>query len=296
MFIKSRILLAGAACVLALSACSSNDPAQGKDAVAATVNGTPISENLVSFMVKQRTELGRPANAEVRNTFIDRLAMQLVISQEAVKKGLDKVPETAAQIEMGRQSTLVNAFVQDYIKNSPISDDTLTAEYEKIKAQMAGTEYLAHHILVENEADAKDIIARLKKNPKAFDALAKEKSKDTGSKVKGGNLGWIDPRGVVPEFGAALGELGKGKFTQEPVKSQFGYHVILMEDSRPKAVPPLDQIKSQLKQQLQEQNMRKLFDDLKAKAKIEITQAPAPAPAAEAKSAPESKPADPAKK
>ncbi len=291
MFIKSRILLAGVS-LLALIACSSNDPAQGtgKDAVAATVNGAPISENLVSMMVKQRTDLGRPATAEVRNTYIDRLAMQLVIAQEAVKKGLDKVPETAAQIELGRQSTLVNAFVQDYAKNNPVSDETLTAEYEKIKSQMAGTEYLAHHILVGSEADAKDIIGKLKKNPKAFDTLAKEKSKDTGSQAKGGNLGWIDPRGVVPEFGAALAKLGKGKFSQEPVKSQFGYHVILMEDSRPKAIPPLDQIKSQLKQQMQEQNMRKLFDDLKAKSKIEIMQAPAAA------AAPEAKPADPAKK
>ncbi|MFH1603010.1 MAG: peptidylprolyl isomerase [Pseudomonadota bacterium] len=294
MLIKYRILLAGAASLLTLIACSSNDSALGtsatKDAVAATVNGVPISENLVSMMLKQRTELGRPASAEARNSFIDRLAMQLVISQEAVKKGMDKLPDVSAQLELGRQSILVNAFVKDYQKNNPISDGTLNTEYEKVKAQMAGTEYLAHHILVENEADAKDIIARLKKNPKAFDALAKEKSKDTGSKIKNGNLGWVDPRGVVPEFGAALKNLAKGKFTEEPVKSQFGYHVILMEDSRAKVIPPLEQINSQLRQQVQQKNMEKLFQDLKGKAKIEVVQAPAPAPAAAAK------PADPVKK
>jgi len=298
MLTKYRILLAGAVSLLALLACSSNDPAggtsAGKDAVAAKVNGVPISENLVNMMLKQRSDLGRPANADARNSFIDRLAMQLLISQEAIKKGMDKLPEVAAQIELSRQSILVNAFVQDYQKNNSVGDETLNTEYEKVKEQMAGTEYLVHHILVENEADAKDIIAKLKKNPKTFDALAKEKSKDTGSKARGGSLGWVDPRGVVPEFGAALKNLAKGKFTEEPVKSQFGYHVILVDDSRPKVVPPLDQIKAQLKQQVQQKNMEKMFEDLKAKAKIEIVQAsvpaPVPAPAAEPK------PAEPVKK
>jgi len=277
-----------AAVLLALAACNSNNATQGanKDAVAATVNGAPLSENIVNLMLKQRSELGRPTSAEMRNNLIDRLAMQLLISQEAIKKGMDRLPEVAAQIELSRQSVLVNAFVQDYQKNNTVSDETLNTEYEKVKAQMAGTEYLARHILVENESDAKDIIARLKKNPKAFDALASEKSKDAGSKIKGGSLGWVDPRGVVPEFAAALKSLPKGKFTEQPVKSHFGYHVILLENSRPKVIPSLDQMKSQLKQQVQQQSMEKLFQDLKAKAKIEIVQAQAPA----------STPADAAKK
>ena len=291
MSIRYPIALAGTALLLTLAACSPRNATQGtgNDAVAATVNGAPLSENIVNLMLKQRTELGRTTSADMRNNLIDRLAMQLVISQEAIKKGMDKLPEVAAQIELSRQSILVNAFVQDYQKSNFVSDETLDAEYEKIKTQMVGTEYLARHILVENEADAKDIIAKLNKNPKAFDTLAREKSKDSGSKVKGGNLGWVDPRGVVPEFGAALQKLKKGKFTEQPVKSQFGYHVILMEDSRPKVVPPLEQIKSQLKQQMQEKNTEKLFQDLKAKAKIEIAQAPAPTVATE------TKPADPAK-
>ncbi len=300
MFIKPRILLASAVSVLALIACSSNDSTQGaapaKGAVAATVNGTPISESLVGLMLKQRTDLGREAGAEMRNQFIDRLAMQLIIAQEAVKKGLDKAPEISDRIELGRQSALVDAFVQDYFKNNPVSDDMLKAEYEKIKAQATGTEYKARHILVENEAEAKDIIARLKKNPKAFEALAKEKSKDRGSKANGGDLGWFDPRGMVPEFGAAVAKLAKGKFTEEPVKSQFGYHVILLEDSRPQQVQPLEKIKPALTQQIQQQNLKKLFDEMKAKAKIEIVQAPAPAPAPVSAPTPDAKPAEPAKK
>jgi len=292
MSIKFRILLASAAYLLVLGACSSSNAPQGagQDAVAATVNGTPISERLVGLMLKQRTDLGRPASAESRNTFIDNLAMQLVLTQEAVKKGMDKVPEVADRIELSRQSILIDALVQDYLKNNAVSDDMLKAEYDKIKAQATGNEYKARHILVEQEAEAKDIIARLKKNPKAFAALAKEKSRDRGSNNNGGDLGWFDPRGMVPEFGAAVTRLAKGQLTDAPVKTQFGYHVIVVEDSRPQQVQPLEQIKPALTQQLQQQNLKKFFDDLKAKAKIEIVQAPASAPAQAAK------PAEPVKK
>jgi peptidyl-prolyl cis-trans isomerase C len=300
MFIKSRILLASAASLLALIACSSNETPQAgasaKEPVAATVNGTPISERLVGMMLKQRSDMGRPASAEARKTFIDNLAMQVIVAQEAVKKGLDKAPEVADKLELSRQSMLIDAYVQDYIKNNPISDDMLKAEYEKIKAQATGTEYKARHILVENEAEAKDIIAKLKKNPKAFEALAKEKSKDRGSKANGGDLGWFDPRGMVPEFGKAVAQLAKGKFSEEPVKSQFGYHVILLEDTRPQQVQPLEQIKPALTQQVQQQNLKKLFDELKAKAKIEIMPAPAAASDAAPAPAPEAKPVEPAKK
>jgi peptidyl-prolyl cis-trans isomerase C len=174
---------------------------------------------------------------------------------------------------------LANAFVQDYTKNNPVSDDILKAEYDKIKAQMSGTEYKARHILVDKEAEAKHIIAKLKKNAKQFDSLAKEYSKDPGSKDKGGDLGWFDPRGMVPEFGAAVAKLQKGKFTLEPVKTQFGYHVILLEDSRTKQAPTFEQVKPQLAKNVQEQNLKKLIDDMMAKAKIEITASPAVAPA-----------------
>ena len=283
MFIKSRILLASAACLLTLMACSSKDAVQSaapsKEAVAATVDGIPINESLVSLMLKQRSDMGRDAGAEARKTYIDRLAMQLIIAQAAIKEGLDKAPEVADQIDLIKQSVLVDAFVKNYLKNNPVSDDALNAAYAKMKAETTGNEYKARHILVDNEAEAKDIIAKLNKNPKAFAALAKEKSKDGASKGNGGELGWFDPRGMIPEFGAAVAKLAKGKFTQEPVKTQFGYHVILLEDSRPLPVPPLEQVKPALTQQLQQQNLKKLFDEMKAKAKIEIAQAPAPAPA-----------------
>jgi len=298
MFVKSRILLASAACLLALMACSSKDAVQSaapsKDAVAATVDGVPISESLVRLLLKQRSDLGREANAEARKAFIDRLALQVIVSQAAVKEGLDKAPEVSDRIELMKQSILVDAFVKNYFKNNPVSDDALNAAYAKMKAEATGKEYKARHILVATEAEAKDIIAKLNKNPKAFAALAKEKSMDSASKGDGGELGWFDPRGMVPEFGAAVAKLEKGKFTQEPVKTQFGYHVILLEDSRPLPVPPLEKIKPELTQQLQEQNLKKIFDEMKAKAKIEIVQAAAPAPATTP--APAAKPAESPKK
>ena len=289
MLYQSRILIISAVSLMTLSACNPTD--KPKAAIAATVNGAAISESRVEILLKQGGAQGQPDTPELRKKVIDQLSMQLLISQEALKKGIDKKPEVLDQLDLTRQSILANAFVEDYLKNNPVSDDMLKAEYEKIKAQMSGDEYKARHILVEQEAEARDIIAKLKKNPKAFESLAKAKSKDSGSKANGGDLGWFDPRAMVPEFGAAVATLTKGKFTEEPVKSQFGYHVILLEDSRPKMIPPLDQVKSQLQQQIQQQNLKKMFDDLKAKAKIEIVQVAAP----EISPPKESKPAEPKK-
>jgi peptidyl-prolyl cis-trans isomerase C len=278
--IKSRILLASAVSLLMLSACNSktgNAPAAGD--IAATVNGSSISKSSVDQIAGQRTAMGQPDSPETRKAIINQLAMQMLVSQEAIKKNLDKTPEVIDQINLTRQSILANAFVQDYTKNNPVSDDMLKAEYDKVKAQLSGTEYKARHILVDKEADAKAIIAKLKKNPKLFDSLARQYSKDPGSKNEGGELGWFDPRGMVPEFGAAVAKLGKGKFTLEPVKTQFGYHVILLEDSRTKEAPTFEQVKPQLAKQVQDQNLKKLIDDMMAKAKIEITATPAAAPA-----------------
>lgn len=287
MVIQSRaLLLAGVVSALVLAGCSSknssSDGASSKDAVAATVNGAPISENLVNMLLKQRSDLGRAPDAETRAAFIDRLALQMVVAQEAVKKGVDKTPEVAAQLEMNRQSVLANAFVQDYMKSNPVSDDAVKAEYEKIKAQSSGNEYKARHILVSEEAEAKQIIASLGKNPKQFEALAREKSNDPGSRVRGGDLGWFDARQMVPEFGAALAKLSKGSYTTAPVKSQFGYHVILLEDTRPANVQSFEQMKASLTQQMQQQGLKRFIDDLKAKAKIEITPAKDAAPAKDA--------------
>ena len=283
--IRSGILVASAASLLAIGACSQEKGAKSAaqpstEPAAATVNGTPISQKTVDMVAKQGVAAGRPDTPESRKAIVDRLALQMVIAQEAIRKGLDKSPEVAEQIDTVKQTILANAFVQDLIKNSPVTDDMLKAEYERIKATITGNEYKARHILVAKEAEAKDIIAKLKKNPGAFEKLAMEKSMDAGSKARGGDLGWFDTSRMVPEFGAAVGKLEKGKFTEEPVKTQFGYHVILLEDSKPIEAPPLDAVKPQLSQQLQQQNVMKQLDALKAAAKIEVAGASPSAPSA----------------
>lgn len=282
---STAILLASAVSLLAIAACSQDKDAKtaaqpSKEPAAATVNGKPISQRIVETMAREAAGSGRPDTPESRKAIVDQLALQMLAAEEAVKKGLDKSPEVAEQLEAIRQSVLANAYVQDLVKNNPVTDDMLKAEYERIKSTTAGTEYKARHILVATEAEARDVVARLGKNPGAFERLATERSKDPGSSARGGDLGWFDARRMVPEFGAAVGKLGKGKFTAEPVRTQFGYHVILLEDTRPMEAPALDEIRPMLSRQLQQQNLVKQLDALKATARIEIAAAPASEPPA----------------
>jgi len=302
MSIKSRVVLGSAIALFALSACNDKDKAasasasasavaESKEAVAATVNGTPISKKQLDQIMQQQAAQGMPDNPETRKMVIDQLAMQILVAQEATNKGLDKVAEVKEQLDMARLSILANSYVKDYMKTATVSDEALKAEYDKFKTTAGGNEFKARHILVASEEEAKDIIAKIKKDVKAFDGLAKAKSQDPGSKAKGGDLGWFNPRSMVPEFGEAVAKLEKGKFTETPVKSQFGYHVIILDDSRPLAVPSLEEVKGPLTQQLQQQNLKKTFDDLKAKAKIEITAVVPAAPASAAAASPAATPA-----
>jgi peptidyl-prolyl cis-trans isomerase C len=281
--IKSGILLASAATLLLLGACSADKDAKPAAATpqgpaAATVNGMPISQSTVDKMVKQGANSGQPDTPEVRKAIIDQLALQMVVAEEAVKKGLDKTPEVTEQVAAIRQVILASAYMQDFVKSNPVTDDRLNAEYERIKATITGSEYKARHILVETEAEAKDIIAKLKADPGAFEKLATERSLDAGSKAQGGELGWFDLSTIAPEFGAAMSKLEKAKFTETPVQTQFGYHVILLEDTKAIEAPPLDEVKPMLSQQIQQQDWDKQLEAFKAKSKVEIVGASAPAP------------------
>jgi len=284
-FGKSATLVFCAALLLAVGACNpaKNDsvatPAVSiaKEPPAATVNGTPISQRMVDLIAKRGVGAGRPDTPEARSTIIDQLTLQVVLSEEALKKGLDKSPEVAEQMAALKQSVLANAYVEDFIKNNPVSDEAVKAAYDRIKGTITGNEYQARHILVDKESEAKEIIAKLKKDPGAFAKLAIERSKDEGSKDRGGDLGWFDLKRMDPAFGAAVSKLEKGTFTEEPVKTQFGYHVILLEDVKPIEAPPIEDVKTQLTQQIQQQNVKSQIETLKAAAKIEIAGAPAPA-------------------
>ncbi|QEL65213.1 peptidyl-prolyl cis-trans isomerase C [Oryzomicrobium terrae] len=233
----------------------------------AKVNGVSISKSLADAIVNEQKAKGAPDNAELRAAVKEELVRREVLAQEAKKKGLDKKADVAAQIDLARQSVLIRAFLQDYMKSNPVTEAQIKQEYDSIKAQMSGNEYHARHILVEKEDDAKAIIAKLKKGEKFAD-LAKD-SKDPGSKDNGGDLGWAPPNAYVKPFADALVKLEKGKYTEAPVKSDFGWHVILLEESRPLTAPPYEQLKPQLAQRVEQKLVDKLIMDLRAKAKVE---------------------------
>jgi peptidyl-prolyl cis-trans isomerase C len=233
----------------------------------ATVNGTAIPKTKVDAVVHVQEAQGQKDTPELRAAIRDRLITLEVVAQEANRKGLGKTSDTVNQIELARSNILAQAFRADYFKNHPVSDDALKAEFEKIKLQMGDKEYKARHVLVEQEAEAKEIIEKLKKGEK-FEDLAKA-SKDPGSKDKGGDLDWNQPGGFVKPFSDAMMKLEKGKYTETPVQSQFGWHVIQLEDVRPAKFPDFNEIKPGLQQRLQEAMFEKAVADLRAKAKVE---------------------------
>ncbi len=232
-----------------------------------SVNGKAIPKSRVDFFVKQQAAQGMPDTDQTRRSILDQLITQEVVSQEAEKKGLGKTAEFRTQMELTRQRLLIQAYVQDYFKAHPIKDDRLLAEYNKVKASRGDKEYKARHILVDKESEAKDIVSQLKKGAK-FEELAKQ-SKDTGSKERGGDLDWAPPSTYVKPFADALVKLEKGKYTETPVQTQFGWHVIELEDVRPVTFPAFNDVKPQIHSMLQEQDVQKLVRDLRAKAKIE---------------------------
>ena len=234
----------------------------------ARVNGVAIPQSRMDLLLLNATAQGQPDTPDLRNRVREELITREMVAQEAARRGLDKRPEVTTQIELQRQGILVNAYLQDYFKKNPISDDAVKNEYERQKAQAPDKEYKARHILVKEEAEAKQIIAQLKKGA-LFEKIAAEKSEDQGSKGQGGDLNWSAPGRYVPPFAEALKKLKKGQLTDPPVQSQFGWHVIRLDDERAFKVPSLEQVKPQVQQQLQQQTVAKIIGDLRAKAKIE---------------------------
>jgi len=232
-----------------------------------TVNGKPLSKARMDFIVKQRVAQGQPDNEQVRRALLERMVDQEVAVQEAERKGLAKNSDVQMEIELNRQEILTRALFADYMKSRPIRDDALKAQYESIKAQRGEKEYKARHILVDSEAVAKEITDKLKKGEK-FEELAKQ-SKDPGSKDRGGDLDWAAPGNYVKPFADALTKLDKGKVTDAPVQSQFGWHVIRLDDVRSTQFPPFEQVKPQLLNAMQQQEFQKMMGELRAKAKIE---------------------------
>ncbi|WP_018607757.1 peptidylprolyl isomerase [Uliginosibacterium gangwonense] len=233
----------------------------------AKVNGAAISAAVNEALIDEQVQQGAQVNDELKKAARDELIRREVLAQDAHKQGLDKKSEVAARMELARQAVLVGYYVDQWIKTHPISDDKLKAEYDRRITGMKDMEYKARHILVEKEDDAKAIITKLQTGAK-FEDLAKD-SKDTGSKDNGGELGWSLPQNYVQPFADALRKLEKGKFTTVPVQTQFGYHVIMLEDTRKPEPPKFEDVKGQLQQGMQQQALSQFVAEMVSKAKVE---------------------------
>ena len=259
MIVKPARLLLAMTAMVALPSFAQN---------VATVNGKPIPAAKVDQVVKQVVAQGKATDSpQLREAVKKDLIGREVLIQEADKQGVGTRPDVKNAIDNARQSIIINAMLADYIKKNPVKDAEIKAEYDKYKAQVGDKEYHARHILVGTEDEAKQIIAKLKGGAK-FEDLAKQ-SKDPGSAANGGDLDWASPASFVPEFSKAMTSLQKGQITETPVKTQYGYHVIKLEDVRAAKVPPMEEVKQQIAESLQQRKLASYRDELMKKAKIQ---------------------------
>ena len=234
----------------------------------ATVNGVAIPQQRGELLMRERTQQGQPDSPQLRAAVRDELVNREIISQEAVKSGLTKKAELQNELELVRQTVVVQAYLREHIRAHPITDAEIQKEYDRLKAELGDREYKARHILVGTEDEAKSVIGELKKGAK-FDDLAKKLTKDEGTKAKGGDLDWQPPGTFDKDFANAMVKLAKGKYSETPVRTRFGFHVIQLDDSRAAQHPPVAEVKANLTQKLQRTRIESLIAELRAKAKVE---------------------------
>jgi peptidyl-prolyl cis-trans isomerase C len=262
----SSSLLRGSA-LLALSAALAS-PMLVQAQNIAIVNGKAVPKARAEALMAQALKQGQQRTPEFEQQVRDEVVLREMFVQEAERRGMAATAEYKTQMEFARQTVLIRELFADYQKKNPVTDADVRAEYDKFKAQAAGTEFRARHILVEKEDEAKALIAQIKGGAK-FEELAAKNSKDPGSAANGGDLDFANPGSYVPEFGQALTALKKGEMTQEPVKSQFGYHIIKLEDTREASFPAFDDVKAQIVQRLGQQKVAAFQQELKTKAKTD---------------------------
>jgi peptidyl-prolyl cis-trans isomerase C len=274
-WIYAFVLVAGPA--LAQPALPTKEPAKepakketkpaAKAGALATVNGVAVPRARAELLLQQQG--GRmPDNEQTRTMVRDELINREIIAQEAQKSGVAKNPEVQTQVDLARQEVLVNAYIRDWVRKNPVTDAEVQKEYERARSQAGDKEYKARHILVESEDQAKSLIAELKKGGK-FDELASKNSKDPGSAARGGDLDWNVPSTFDSQFSDAMVKLEKGKFTDAPVRTRFGWHIIQLDDVRGVKFPTLNEVRQRISQQLTQGKIEQLVKSLRAKAKIE---------------------------
>ncbi|WP_353135797.1 peptidylprolyl isomerase [Limnohabitans sp.] len=233
----------------------------------AIVNGKAVPTARVEALAQQVARSGRPITPDVEAQIKEEVIAREIFMQEAQKRGLDATPEYKTQIELARQTILIRELFAEFQKTSAVTDADVQAEYDKFVAANGGKEYRARHILVETQAQADAILASLKKGGK-FEDIAKKQSKDPGSGANGGDLDWAASGNYVKEFSDAMVALNKGQLSA-PVKSQFGFHIIRLDDVREAQLPKIEDVKPQIVQQMTQQRMASFQQELRAKAKVE---------------------------
>jgi peptidyl-prolyl cis-trans isomerase C len=236
----------------------------------AVVNGKPVPKSRVDTLMVQATRGGQqPVSPEMETRVREEVVLREIFAQEAEKRGIPSSADYRTQLELARQTILIRELFNDYRKKNPVTDADAKAEYDKFKAQASGTEYRARHILVEKEDEARALLAQLKKGAK-FEELATKHSKDTGSAKNGGDLDFAKPDAYVPEFGQAMASLKKGELTTDPVKSQFGFHIIKLEDTREAQFPAFEEVKPQVVQRLEQQKLQEYQETLRKQARTDF--------------------------
>jgi peptidyl-prolyl cis-trans isomerase C len=234
----------------------------------AVVNGKAVPKARVDNLLQQAARAGQKVGPEMEAQAKDQVVLREIFTQEAERKGIAASADYRAQMELARQSILIRELFENYKKAHPVADAEAKAEYDKFKAQLTGTEYRARHILVETEDEAKSLIAQIKAGA-SFEDLAKKHSKDPGSGAQGGDLDFAKADSYVPEFGQALTQLKKGEVTAAPVKTQFGWHVIKLEDTREADFPAFDDVKAQIVQRLEQIKLQEYQEELRKAAKTD---------------------------
>jgi peptidyl-prolyl cis-trans isomerase C len=234
----------------------------------AIVNGKAVPTSRVDLLAKQVEASGRPVTEEVRAQIKEDVVLREIFMQEAQKRGVAASEDYKNQMELARQTIMIRGLFADFQKKNPVSDADLKAEYDKFTAANGGKEYRARHILVEKEDEAKDIIKSIKGGAK-FEDIAKKSSKDPGSGANGGDLDWANAASYVTEFSEAMITLDKGQMTETPVKSQFGWHIIRVDDVRQAKLPPFEELKPQIAQQMEQQKLAEFQKSLREKAKVQ---------------------------
>jgi peptidyl-prolyl cis-trans isomerase C len=234
----------------------------------AVVNGTPIPKARADALIDQLVHQGQQDTPQLQMAVREELVNREILMQEALRRGLPNRPDIKAQIAVAQQTVVLRALIEDFVKNNTPTDAEVTARYNALVKDAGGKEYHLHHILVDNEQQAKDLIAKIKAGA-SFEDLAKQYSKDPGSGKNGGDLDWSDPKAYVPEFADAATHLQKGQMTDTPVHTQFGWHIIRVDDVRDITPPPLEQVRPQIVQQIQQEKLQAFEEGLRKNAKIQ---------------------------